>query len=139
MTIAEKLYMNKYRLLIEELTSSYNDADLNFITTAKVYPLYEFIGQEKAIESLRFGLLMKKSGYNIYIAGLSGTGRTSYSKLIIERFAKKIKVPNDWVYVYNFEDPQCPKAIGVEAGLGAQFKKDIEDLVKKLRIEIPLH
>ena len=58
---------------------------------------------------------MNKKGYNIYIAGISGTGRSSYARSMAEKMAKTMKLPNDWVYVYNFERPYKPKVIPFDA------------------------
>ena len=128
----------KYRLKPEELTSPCNVKDFTFETTSDLMPLKGIIGQERAVEALNFGLRMKKKGYNIYIAGLSGTGRSSYSNSITEKLAEEMSKPNDWVYVYNFKNADRPKALSMESGLGAQFKKDIEDMIEQLQKEIPV-
>ncbi|MCL1786885.1 MAG: AAA family ATPase, partial [Defluviitaleaceae bacterium] len=49
-------------------------------------PSKELIGQERAAEALEFGLRMKEKGYNIYVCGSTGTGRTTFSL----EYAKKI-------------------------------------------------
>ncbi len=128
----------KNRLKPEELTSPCNISDFDFETTSDLTPLKGIIGQERAVEALNFGLRMKKKGYNIYIAGLSGTGRSSYSNSITEKLAEEMPKPNDWVYVYNFKNADRPKALCMEPGLGAQFKKDIEDMIDQLLNEIPV-
>ncbi|SES94140.1 Lon protease family protein [Anaerobranca gottschalkii] len=130
--------MEKYRLTPEQLTSHCNIENLDFKTTEDLEPLKGIIGQERAVEALAFGLRMKKKGYNIYIAGLSGTGRSSYSLSITEKLAEEMPKPDDWVYVYNFKNPDRPKALNMEAGLGIQFKKDIEEMLEKLRNDIPV-
>ena len=74
-------------------------------------PLEDFIGQDRAIRAIEFGLGVNKPGFNIFVTGLTGTGKTS----IIKAFLKKITsqtavrladapVPEDWCYVYNFSD-----------------------------------
>jgi len=129
---------DKFRLKPEELTSPCNVKDFTFETTSDLTPLKGIIGQERAVEALNFGLRMKKKGYNIYIAGLSGTGRSSYSNSITERLAEEMPKPNDWVYVYNFNNADRPKALCMEPGLGIQFKKDIESMIELLQKEIPV-
>ncbi|WP_034327803.1 Lon protease family protein [Alkaliphilus transvaalensis] len=130
--------MQKLRLNEKQLTSRCRIEDLNFESTSDLGPLKGIIGQERAVNALAFGLKMKKKGYNIYIAGLSGTGRSSYSHSITEKLAEEMEIPNDWIYVYNFKNPDRPKALCMEAGLGLQFKKDMEWLVEQLLKEIPL-
>lgn len=127
----------KSRLAGAQLTSPCRIEDINFYTTADLSPLNDIIGQERAVEALAFGLRMKKKGYNIYISGISGTGRSSYSNSITEKLAAEMPVPNDWVYVYNFKNPDRPRALSMEAGLAIQFKKDIEGMIEQLREQVP--
>jgi lon-related putative ATP-dependent protease len=128
---------DKYRLRPEELTSVCNLEQLDFETTETVKPLKGIIGQERGIEALSFGLKMKKKGYNIYVSGLSGTGRSSFTYSIAQDFAKKQPVPQDWVYVYNFERSESPKALSFEAGRGKEFKRDLESLIDSFKKTIP--
>ncbi|AKL96748.1 Lon protease [Clostridium aceticum] len=130
--------INQFRLKPEGLTSPCHVEDLDFETTAELEPLKGIIGQDRAVEALEFALKMKKKGYNVFIAGLSGTGRNSYAHSITEKFAKDIMIPNDWVYVFNFKNPDMPKALSMETGLGLQFKKDIEGMIEILKKEIPI-
>lgn len=129
---------DRYRIKPGDLTSPCNIKDFNFDTTSDLTPLKGIIGQERAVEALNFGLRMKKKGYNIFIAGLSGTGRSSYSNSITEKLAEEMPKPNDWVYVYNFKNADRPKALSMEPGLGAQFKKDIDTMIEQLKKEIPV-
>lgn len=129
--------MEKLQLKPEQLNSPCNIDTLGFNTTEELEPLKGIIGQNRAVEALTFGLTVKKKGYNIYVAGLSGTGKSSYANSIAENFAMNISTPSDWLYVYNFKNPHNPKALSVEAGRGEKFKKDIEAIVEKLRREIP--
>ena len=75
-------------------------------------------------------------GYNIYVAGLSGTGKTSYAISSTKKLALKENIPYDWCYVYNFQDPRSPLAIRLEAGLGKQFRDDMTELVEIFNTEI---
>jgi lon-related putative ATP-dependent protease len=130
------LSVEKFRLSWEKLTHFCSTDSFNFETTAELEPLEGIIGQDRAAKALSFGLHMNKKGYNIYISGVSGTGRSSYSQSIVEEFAEKKSPPSDWVYVYNFKNPDKPKALGMEAGVGKQFKKDMEDMIEQIRKEI---
>ena len=128
---------DKYRLKPEELTSVCNLDQLDFETTETVKPLKGIIGQERGVEALSFGLKMKKKGYNIYVSGLSGTGRSSFTYSIAQDFAKKQPVPQDWLYIYNFDRSESPKALSFEAGRGKEFKKELESLIGSLKKTIP--
>ena len=72
---------------------------------------------------MEFGLKIKAKGYNIFICGMTGTGKTSYAQNIARKMAKKCKTPDDWCYVYNFNNSNRPKAINLPAGLGKIFKR----------------
>ncbi|ARE89218.1 Lon protease 1 [Clostridium formicaceticum] len=130
--------MDQFRLKPEALTSPCRIEDLGFETTAELEALKGIIGQDRAVEALEFALKIKKKGYNVFIAGLSGTGRNSYAHSITEKFAKDMEIPNDWIYVFNFKNPDIPKALSMETGLGLQFKKDIEGMIEILKKEIPI-
>lgn len=132
-----RMMTNSLRLKPEVLTSPCYIEDLSFRSTGELEPLKGIIGQERAVEALEFGLSIKKKGYNVFIAGLSGTGRNSYSNSITEKFAEKMPIPNDWVYVFNFKNPDSPKALSMEAGTGIHFKKNIEGMIVQLKKEIP--
>ena len=102
-----------------------------------IQPDNNIIGQKKAIEALEFGLNIKNKGYNIYVSGPVGSGKTTFSKKYAKKYAIDEKTPDDLVYVYNFENPKCPKALFLEAGVGKEFKQEIDDLIYTLSVEIP--
>lgn len=128
--------MEQYRLDWQQLNRFCTTETFSFQTTEELEPLKGIIGQDRAAKALSFGLRMNKRGYNIYISGISGTGRSSYSQSIVREYADKMSPPLDWVYVYNFKNPDKPKALGMEAGAGKQFKKDIESMIEQIRKEI---
>jgi lon-related putative ATP-dependent protease len=129
--------IEKMKLKPERLTSRCNIESLDFETTADLKPLKGIIGQERAAKALEFSLNIKKKGYNVYISGLSGTGRNSYARAITEAHAKEMKAPDDWVYVFNFSTPDKPTALSLERGTAKEFKKDLEEVIEKLLEEIP--
>ncbi len=92
----------------------------------------EFVGQERARKALSFGLSMKEKGYNIFVVGPTGTGRRTFVKKFLQRFSKDLPVPDDWVYVFNFEDPSSPLSIKLKPGYGRKLKKDMEKLVDEV-------
>jgi hypothetical protein len=106
-------------------------------TTKEITPLQEIIGQERAVRALKFGLSIKDQGFNIYVAGYPGTGRTTAVTNFLEEIAKTQPVPPDWCYVNNFADAYTPKAIKLPAGKAKEFQKDmktfIEDVKRALR------
>ena len=111
--------------------------ELNFETTAEVQPLKDFIGQERAVRAMRFGVTMGAPGYNVYVAGPTGTGKSTYINDILRREAARKPVPDDWCYLYNFANPDQPRVLSLPPGLGKGLQKDVEDLIKDLRVAIP--
>jgi lon-related putative ATP-dependent protease len=108
-----------------------------FETTDKVNPLDTVIGQDRAIKAIRLALEMDHSGYNVFVTGKSGTGRTTIVKDILKNIAKDRQVPDDWIYVYNFHERDVPNALRLPAGKGKGFESDMEELVNTLKKEIP--
>ena len=111
--------------------------DINFNTTEDVPLLEGMIGQERAVRATEFGLRIKRHGYNIFMTGLTGTGKSSYAQSIISKISAEEPVPDDWVYVYNFEHPGEPIAMNLPAGLGEKFCRHIEELLEDLKQNIP--
>ncbi len=119
-----------------ELKNSCKPQDFKFRTTAELTELSGIIGQERAVKALDFGLHVKIKGYNIYMAGASGTGKTTYAKESARRLAQTEVVPKDWCYVYNFQNPRSPLALSFEAGVGKKFRDDMSELVQLLKTEL---
>ena len=127
----------KWRLEPDDLKVKYNMDDFDFKSTKDLKPLKGIIGQERAAEALNFGLKMKAKGYNIFVAGISGTGRSSYTHSMVSKIAQTKENNKDYVYVYNFKTPDEPKAISFPSGEAKYFQKDMETAVDKLIEEIP--
>ncbi len=129
--------IENYLVPLERLKEKCDPNIFEYETTEKLPAARELIGQERAMETLKYGLSITKKGYNIFVSGLTGTGRNSYSYLACKEFADKKELPRDWCYVYNFREPKSPKAIGMESGQGKIFKKDVEKVIKDIELEIP--
>ena len=112
-----------FELAYTELKKGCFPEELSFRTTAEIKPLEGVIGQERAVKAFDFGLAVKMKGYNIYMAGPSGTGKTTYARNSTEKLAQTEPVPYDWCYVYNFQNPRSPLALRFEPGQGKQFKE----------------
>ena len=125
------------KLKPEELRNICDPARFPFKTTEDFILESEPVHQERAVKSLAFGLNIKSDGYNIFVCGDTGTGRNTQVSNSVNEIAAKEKTPNDWLYVYNFINPEEPIAISVPAGRGIMFKKDMEELMVDLKVEIP--
>ena len=109
---------------------------LGFENTGELEPREGIIGQSRALQALQFGLEMPGSGYNIYVAGVAGTGRTTAVKAYLEDRALHQEVPLDWCYVNNFADPYRPKALSLPAGRGAELQRDVKAFVDRAHTDI---
>lgn len=122
-----------------ELRREHDPATFHFECTKELVPLAEFVGQDRALRALQFGLELDRDGYNIFVTGLTGTGKTTaileYIKRVVEakRGSGELKPPPDWVYVYNFDDPDRPRALSLPAGWGRRFKEQLDDLLRAVR------
>lgn len=130
--------MAKYRELpYTKLKRFCNPDQFDFCTTEELVYQENIIGQDRAARAMEFGLQIKNSQYNIFMVGLKGTGKTSYAQKIISEKAKQENVPDDWCYIYNFENPSIPIAFNVPPGMGKILSEDMDLLVQDLLIEIP--
>jgi len=107
--------------------------ELGFASTAELAPSSEPVGQQRALSALDFGLTIPGEGYNIFVVGVPGTGRTSMSRALAEQVAAKLPSPPDWVYAYNFEDPRRPRALQFPPGRANELRSDMEQFVEDLR------
>lgn len=122
------------KLSYNKLRKECKPGSFKFQDTSKLTFSDDIIGQERAVKAMEFGLKIKTRGYNIFMSGMTGTGKTSYAQNIVKKISKKLKTPDDWCYVYNFDNPNKPKAINLPAGLGKVFQKDMEDFGRYLRL-----
>ncbi|KAA0139725.1 AAA family ATPase [Gimesia chilikensis] len=128
----------QYRALsADEVTLDIDPKSFGFKTTKELEPLTDIIGQPRALKALDLGTGIKHPNYHIYISGLVGTGR---SELITHALRQRVlddSIPDDWVYLNNFDEPDCPHAINLPAGQGIQLRQEMEDLIEQLQELLP--
>ncbi len=107
-----------------------------FKTTKEVSPFSGIIGQSRGIKAFEFGVNIDVKGYNIYIEGSTGIGKTIYAKKYLQDFAKTKPIPDDWCYIYNFENENEPIALSLPAGVGSQFEAEMQDFIVTVKREI---
>jgi lon-related putative ATP-dependent protease len=129
--------MEKYKVQVEQLRKVCDCDVFPFASTADILPLEGIIGQERAVRALEFGLNINKEGYNIFIAGVTGTGRNSYAKSLVNKLAAGREKTCDWCYLYNFSNPDQPKAVSFPAGKAVEFAEDIQAVIARVKEEIP--
>lgn len=134
--------IEKYEVSVGRLRWTYDPTEVGFACTDDLSPLEEFIGQDRAISAVKFGLEMDRPGYNIYVAGLTGTGKTSVVRSYIQRLIKEREdkegpfKPDDWCYVYNFSDPDRPQIVRLPQGKGRVFGNQMSTLLQRLKKEL---
>ncbi|MFH2001558.1 MAG: ATP-binding protein [Planctomycetota bacterium] len=106
---------------------------LRFESTAEVEPVVGVVGQETAMEALRFGLETNAQGQNIFVRGLSGTGRVTLVRKLLQDTKLACPKSKDGCFVYNFQQPDQPKFIAIPAGRGREFKRRIDKLAGFIR------
>ena len=127
----------KYGLKSSDLRSICDPKMFTFKTTAEVDPLDKVIGQERAVQAIEFGLNIKSPGYNIFVTGIEGTGKSTIIKDIVTQHAKKLPSPVDWCMVNNFKDEYHPKTISVPKSKATRFSKTMDKLIDDLKKELP--
>ena len=128
--------MTKHELTVNQLyhTCSFSK---NFQTTKDLSGNADVIGQEKAIEAIKFAMNMPGDGYNVFCLGAEGIGKKSLALQLLSKEAARKKTPDDWCYVNNFEFPHKPKALRLPAGKGKTFQKEIEKLITDIQTALP--
>jgi len=106
-------------------------------SSAEARACTEIIGQARALRAIQTGLDIKSLGYNIFITGMVGTGRTTTIKQLLDQLEKADKTPDDILYVNNFKYPDEPVLIMVPAGQGKRFAEAMTKLLDMLRTNIP--
>jgi hypothetical protein len=123
-------------LPIEKMRWKCDPQLLGCSSSEEVEPLGAIVGQARAVKALQFGLGIKERGFNIYVAGVPGTGRTTAVEQFLAEVAKGKPVPRDWCYVTNFRDSYRPRALSLPPGQGRQLQTDMKGLVEGSQREI---
>ena len=128
--MVEVLPFSRYR-------NAYDGSRKDCPATDTLQPLEEIIGQERALRALKFGLEIPEAGFNIYVAGIAGTGRKTAVMDFLERLAKTKPKAGDWVYVNSFTNQYEPTAIRLPPGKGAEFRDEMADVISEVKKNLP--
>lgn len=128
---------SKTRLPVEALTTRCCPDDLPFRNTDEVGDCADILGQERALEALRFGLAGRRPGYNLFALGANGIGKHSAVMRMLEQRAAQGEAPADLCYVANFEEPARPRLLRLPAGRGVVLRQDMQHLVEELVGSLP--
>jgi lon-related putative ATP-dependent protease len=124
-------------LTATELWSACDPSQFDFESTESLPEKISIIGQQRAVQAIDFGMGIASYGFNVYALGSTGTGRTTTIRTFLDRIATDEPVPDDWIYVNNFADPNQPNAISLPPGTAVDFRHDMQELVSDLLREIP--
>lgn len=128
--------MKKNELNYKQLKDYCDPSVFKFENTSEIESIDTGIGQDRGIKALEFGLSVDVKGYNLFLEGPDGVGKTMYTKNYLKKMSKKHKAPSDWCYIYNFDDPNEPIAVSFNAGQGKEFKEDMEQFIKDVKADI---
>jgi len=138
MPSAKKPQLRKPKeLRVKDLDYSIDLSPSGITSSEDIEPVYGIIGQERAIEAIEVGLRVRSAGYNIFVTGLAGTGRTTTIKHLLERFDHEEPNVHDICYVNNFKNEDNPCVLVFQSGDGRRFKKDMGYLVSSTRKAVP--
>jgi len=129
---------NRFTPLSTELLCHMCDpSQFEFETTDELEDLDDIIGQDRALEAIRFSLGIQSQGYNLFALGPSGTGKRTTIRQFLDQRARTEPPPDDWCYVNNFDQSHKPRALRLPPGRGVILRDDMKLLIGELRTAIP--
>ncbi len=136
-TIPGNMNRGPRKLAAADLRWRCEPARYRFDVNSAASPVEGTIGQDRALRALRMGLELHARGYNVFVCGLSGTGRTFAVKHILQRIQRTCAQPLDRAYVHNFTDPDRPTLLVLPRGKAIELRRDMERLIRALQKELP--
>jgi lon-related putative ATP-dependent protease len=112
-------------------------ASIPFETTAEITGMEEILGQDRAVDAVRFGVAIRRPGYNLFALGPHGIGKQTLLRTLLGRQAAAEPVPEDRAYVHNFAEPHRPRAMRLPAGTAVRLQRDMSRLVADLQVAMP--
>lgn len=109
---------------------------LPFKTTDEVTSLNGALGQERAVEAIRFGSATLAEGFNLFLYGPPGTGKFDIVHRLLSEKAAKEPTPDDWVYINNFDDSHKPIAMPLPPGRGVELKQAVHQTIDDIRAAV---
>lgn len=109
---------------------------LGFRTTKELEPVETLIGQDRALEAVRFAARMRARGYNLFVIGPKGSGKHAAVQGYLGDRAERFPAGDDWVYVNDFDDPHRPIALRLPPGRAGDLNRRIEKLIDDLTASV---
>jgi lon-related putative ATP-dependent protease len=95
------------------------------------------LGQARAEDAVRFGIGVRRYGFNVFVLGPPGMGKQRFVRRFLDPHAAFQPVPDDWCYVDAFDDGGPAKALRLPAGRGAALKAAVARVVADLKSALP--
>ncbi|MCA9672335.1 MAG: AAA family ATPase [Myxococcales bacterium] len=124
------------KLELSALRRSCRPADVAFKSTDDAQLVEGVVGQDRAVEALRFGIGIKRHGYNLFAIGPPGVGKQTLLRDYLERSAGEREAPADWCYVHNFDEPGKPRLLELPCGRGMALAQDMNRALAQLRVAL---
>ena len=135
--IQKKVPIDSLELQYDQLTWTCPEHIFTFKSTKELTPLKGIVGQDRAIEAITLGAELQSYGYNVFVSGVSGTGRLTTVKHILDQVSVTRPILFDYCFVHNFLFPDNPTLLKFSKGQGKSFAKAIDDVMIFLRRRIP--
>ncbi len=129
--------VNDLKLPAEKLRWECDPDGFDFNTTDEIPGLEGTVGQVRALKAIDFGLGMQQDGFNLFLAGEPGTGRSTTINNLLSKRAKTEPPPKDWCYLHNFKGPDYPISLSLPSGMGSEFARDMDEFLEGIKINIP--
>jgi len=122
---------------VSELRRVCEPLSIEPVPAEKAPTMSPYLGQERAINAVRFGIQMEHDGYNVFVLGPPGSHRHGMVEELAKEPARARGAPDDWCYINNFSDPERPRALRLPAGVGSRFRDNMQALTEEIRLAIP--
>jgi len=126
-----------HELRPEDLRWRCNPKVFSFDSTSDIEPIEGILGQERALKAIKLGVDLRGPGYNIFIAGLSGTGKATTVKKMLEAISDNCPPLYDFAYVNNFKDEDRPILVTFPIGKAKIFRQNFASAIEMLKKKIP--
>jgi len=126
-----------FNVPIADLRKACDSLALDFERSDELPAGEPYLGQQRAIDAIEFGIRIERDGYNLFVLGPNGSHRHGLAENLARERAKEKGSPSDWCYVNNFADPERPRTLCFPAGRGAEYRDDMQDLIEEMRLAIP--
>lgn len=120
-----------------ELRNACDTLVLDFDRSDELPAAKPYLGQQRAVDAIEFGIRIDRDGYNLFVLGPNGSHRHGLAEELAQELAAEKGSPSDWCYVNNFADPEKPGTLRFPAGRGAEYREDMQVLIDEMRLAIP--